>query len=240
MEYWKVLFSGYKSDQELLREALCTVGNGYFATRGAAEESSSGKYHYPGTYLAGGYNRLETEIAGKIIENEDLVNWPDWTVLKFKPENGEWFDLEKVRIIEYEQELNLKDGILERRIQFEDEEKRATVLNTRRIVSMSSMHFAAIEWKLTPKNWSGKIIIHSALDGTVINNGVARYRELNSKHLKVLNKGTFEENNIFLKVMTNQSEIVMAQAARTSVYFDLFDSPVERKTIQKKSVLRRN
>jgi alpha,alpha-trehalase len=37
---------------ERLREALCTVGNGYMATRGAAPESSAGEHHYPGTYLA--------------------------------------------------------------------------------------------------------------------------------------------------------------------------------------------
>jgi hypothetical protein len=38
----------------------------------------AGGAHCPGTYLAGGYNRLETEIAGRVIENEDLVNWPNW------------------------------------------------------------------------------------------------------------------------------------------------------------------
>ena len=38
-----------------LREALCTLGNGYFATRGAAEEADADEIHYPGTYLAGGY-----------------------------------------------------------------------------------------------------------------------------------------------------------------------------------------
>nr|MBA3901383.1 glycoside hydrolase family 65 protein [Bacteroidota bacterium] len=89
----------------------------------------------------------------------------------------------------------------------------------------------AIEWKLTPKNWAGKIIIHSALDGSVINSGVERYRALNSKHLKVLEKGSFEEDGIFLKVMANQSEVVMALAAKTTATFDLYDSCIERKTV---------
>ena len=39
--------------QERLREALCTVGNGYLATRGAAPESVADGVHYPGTYVAG-------------------------------------------------------------------------------------------------------------------------------------------------------------------------------------------
>ena len=37
-----------------------------------------------GTYLAGGYNRLQTEIAGRIVENEDLVNLPNWLSLSFR------------------------------------------------------------------------------------------------------------------------------------------------------------
>lgn len=41
-----------------LREALCVVGNGLYATRGAAEESCADGTHYPATYLAGAFNRL--------------------------------------------------------------------------------------------------------------------------------------------------------------------------------------
>ncbi len=40
--------------------------------------------HYPGTYLAGGYNRLRTDIAGRVVENEDLVNFPNWLALTFR------------------------------------------------------------------------------------------------------------------------------------------------------------
>jgi len=76
MDEWALVYEGFDPDQEGLREALCVLGNGYFATRGAAPEVAAGDGHYPGTYLAGGYNRLQTEIAGRIVENEDLVNLP--------------------------------------------------------------------------------------------------------------------------------------------------------------------
>lgn len=231
METWKIIYSDYKPEDEKLREALCTLGNGYFATRGAIEGSPDQERHYPGTYLAGGYNRLETEIHGRVIENEDLVRWPDWTVLKFRPENGEWFNIDQVDLKSFEQELDLKEGFLERRILFTDKEQRETLLISRRIVSMFNMHLAAIEWELIPQNWSGKITVHSALDGGVTNNGVARYRDFNSKHLKLLDKGNFEEDGIFLKMLSSQSEIVMAQAAKTRIYFELYDSFIDRKTI---------
>lgn len=74
MSTWSFVYDGFDPENEDLREALCTLGNGYFATRGAAAESVADNIHYPGTYLAGGYNRLKTEIAGREIENEDLVN----------------------------------------------------------------------------------------------------------------------------------------------------------------------
>ena len=94
------------------------------------------------------------------------------------------------------------------------------------------MHLGVIEWELVPKNWSGKITVHSALNGDVTNSGVARYSDLNQVHLKVLEKGNIEEDAIFMKVMSSQSEIVMAQAAKTSIYFDIRDSYIERRTLQ--------
>ena len=35
---WSVIYEHWDPAQQPLREALCTLGNGYFATRGAAEE----------------------------------------------------------------------------------------------------------------------------------------------------------------------------------------------------------
>jgi alpha,alpha-trehalase len=50
---WDFTYEGYDPQSEKLREALCTLGNGYFATRGAAPESKADQVHYPGTYAAG-------------------------------------------------------------------------------------------------------------------------------------------------------------------------------------------
>ena len=74
---WVLVYEGFDPAKQGLRESLCALGNGVFVTRAAAEESRADGTHYPGTYLAGGYNRLATEVAGKTIVNEDLVNFPD-------------------------------------------------------------------------------------------------------------------------------------------------------------------
>ena len=232
MNSWKLIYEDFQPSKESLREALCTLGNGYFATRGAAPESEADKIHYPGTYLAGGYNRLKTDIAGRVVENEDLVNMPNWLLTKFRPEGGEWFNLMSVHILSYRQELNMKEGILLRRAKFRDREDRETTLIQRRFVHMESMHLAALETTIIPENWSGPIQIHSALDGTLINAGVERYKQLNNKHLEPIKTGALDEDVIYLLVETNSSSLRLAEAARIRVYSENEQIEVERKLIE--------
>ena len=55
---WRLVYEGYDPWHEGHREALTTLGNGRMATRGAAPEARDDTVHYPGTYLAGHYNRV--------------------------------------------------------------------------------------------------------------------------------------------------------------------------------------
>ena len=217
---WLLVYDSFDPAEEMLREALCTLGNGYFAIRGAACEAQADDVHYPGTYLAGGYNRLKTEISGHVVENEDLVNMPNGLLLKFKIEGGDWFKLSEAEILSYRQELDIKQGILTRSVRFRDKQKRETTFIYRRIVHMGNMHIAAMEATITPENWSGNLCIHSALDGTVINAGVARYRKLNSKHLNPLETGTCGEDSVYLVTETNQSRVRIALAQKTNFFVD--------------------
>jgi alpha,alpha-trehalase len=109
---WVLAYDGFDSPGEELREALCTLGNGYFATRGAAPEAAAGEVHYPGTYVAGLYNRLVSRVAGREVENEDLVNVPNWLPLTIRPEGGPWLDLHQLEVLAYRQELDLRRGVL--------------------------------------------------------------------------------------------------------------------------------
>jgi trehalose/maltose hydrolase-like predicted phosphorylase len=42
-------YDRFVSEEEGLREALTSTGNGYFCTRGAAEWEDAHDVHYPGT-----------------------------------------------------------------------------------------------------------------------------------------------------------------------------------------------
>ncbi len=225
---WQLTYKGYAPEEEGLREALCTLGNGYFATRGAGFECWADGIHYPGTYLAGGYNRLQTAIAGRTIENEDLVNLPNWLPINFRIAGGDWFSLDHMEILSYEQGLDIKRGILQRRIHFKDQDGRETRLFTRRFVSMADMHMAALEVTIIPANWSGVLEVRSSLDGRVINSGVARYRALHNRHLEPVEARQLDEDTVLLKVRTNKSKLTVAQAARTRAFRGKSQVVVER------------
>jgi len=92
------------------------------------------------------------------------------------------------------------------------------------------MHLAALEMTITPQNWSGKTEIRSAVDGSVINSGVARYRQLNSVHLEPLGTEQVTDDTVLLKTRTTQSEISMGMAARTRVTIDGKDVVAARET----------
>jgi alpha,alpha-trehalase len=215
---WTIAFEGYDPDQEGLREALCALGNGVFVTRGAAEEVTADNVHYPGTYIAGGYNRLASEVAGQTIVNEDLVNFPNWLCLTWRHDDGDWIDFNKVEILSYRRVLDLKQGLLERSYAVRDEQGRTTSVVSRRIVHMRYPHIAALQYTITPDDWSGRIHIRSMLDGAVKNTGVARYRQLNPNHVIVINKGTVAPEGVYLLAKTTQSRLEVAEAARTRVF----------------------
>ena len=232
---WRLVYEGFDPENEGLREALCTLGNGYFCTRGASPESVTDDVHYPGTYLAGGYNRLKTEIAGRIIENEDLVNMPNWLALSFRIDGEDWFSLSDVEVLEYRQELDIRHGILYRRIRFQDKQDRITRLTERRMVSMDDVHLAGLETTLTSENWSGTVEFRTAIDGRVVNNGVERYKGLNNRHLHPLEAEESGGDTIFLKVETNQSKLQVSICARTRVFKNGRRCFVKRRTLAQNS-----
>ncbi len=220
---WKIIYHEYKPDHQHLREALCTLGNGYFASRGAfsaahISHSFADNPHYPATYLAGAFNKLKSKVAGEVIENESIVNWPNWLFLTFEHKDGVRFHIDEVEILRFKQTLHLKLGQLSIDVDFRDKLGRESNLQTCRVVSMDDAHLGALEWRLTAQNWSGEIDIISGLEGNVLNRGVPRYSDLNSEHVKVQEKGNYGEDVLYMLSATNHACFSLAQAVRTNVF----------------------
>jgi beta-phosphoglucomutase family hydrolase len=217
---WIVSYDNFIPEQEGRRESLCALGNGKFCTRGASAAAKADTVHYPGTYVAGGYNTVWLEVDEQRFESEELVNMPNWLCLNFRIGDGDWFDLSSLKILNYSQRLNLRQGILYKDVTFRDRDGRETTLSERRFVHMRYSHLAGIEIALTAVNWSGNLTIRTALDGGIFNSGdQVDPRFIAEKHLNTIDRSADGET-LFLKVRTTDSELVVAEAARTVVSID--------------------
>ncbi|MGC9351188.1 MAG: trehalose-phosphatase, partial [Sulfurovum sp.] len=234
---WALAYNGYDPGKEKLREILCALGNGYFVTRAAFPGVKADEVHYPGTYIAGGYNRLKTQIAGKTVKNEDLVNMPDWLVLRFRVGEGDWWSIDETNIIFFRQELDIEEGVLHRLIHVCDVQERETRIIERRLVNMVDKHTAALELTVIPVNWSGVIEVESGINGNIKNEGVQRYRKLANQHLKLIEHREVDEETLLLKMQTVQSELTIAQTVRTRIYRDNEPVSVKAKGIKERAYI---
>ncbi len=216
---WSVLYKDYDREKEKVREALLTTGNGFFATRGAMEESTAGKYNYPASYMTGFYNRRKSKVSDRWVENEDFVNFINWLPVNFRVEGGEWFDPNRHPFSLIERRLDLKTGMLYRSLIVNHEDGKKTLVGSRRIVSMADPHLGELEYSVTPLNYSGRLELFSALDGNLINEGVERYSELDQHHLDQLDRGTMNGLD-YVIVKTNQSDITVSVAQKLEVTLD--------------------
>lgn len=222
MAKWTWTYEGYDPAEETLRESLCSLGNGYFATRGAAPECVDDTVHYPGTYVAGLYNRLSSEVAGQTVRNEDMVNLPNWLPLRFRLHHseglgpGDWFTPDGPSLVSYRQQLDLRAGVFERDLCYQDAAGRRLRVRQSRLVHMDDPHLAALRTEFTAEDFEGDLDVESALDAGVTNNGVSRYRQLNGQHLTEIRSGSPDDGTVWVSARTTTSAIGIALAARTT------------------------
>ena len=217
---WVLTYHGFDAAQEGTREALCTLANGYLGTRGAAPECRADQVHYPGTYLAGVYNRVHTSLNGRLVEDEHLVNAPNWLPLRFALAEGHWFTPGSPEVVEYRQDLDLRRGVLTRLVRLRDGAGHVTRVTSERFVSQHARHLAALRTTFEAENWSGRARVQSALDGGVVNAGVRAGASLTNQHLQTVRADEIGDDTVLLETITSQSRITLAMAARTQVLCD--------------------
>ncbi|MGF1598471.1 MAG: glycoside hydrolase family 65 protein [Acidimicrobiales bacterium] len=240
LDDWPTLtYHTYDPGAEKLREALCAVGNGVWVTRGAQPWGDADDIHYPATYLAGGYDRATSDVNGRPVENEDLVNFPNWLPITFRFGRGPFFGVDDVELLDYRQDLLLGQGRLERRLRCRDGDGRVFRLTEERLIHMEHRHlgFQRVTIELEERsgdhggdgddgNDDGRdsdrgdggepLEIRIAIDGAVRNRGVDRYAALQDRHVEVLETGG-EHDRIWLRARTISSHLEVGMGTRVRV-----------------------
>ncbi|MFZ2625693.1 MAG: HAD family hydrolase [Propionibacterium sp.] len=211
---WMLIYEGFDPAHEAHREALTTLGNGYLGTRGAAPESGADGVHYPGTYLAGVYNRLTSQVGGRSRQDEHLVNAPNWLVLDLRVGQGAWWSQGGLSMVAERRELDLRRGVLTRTATLADPQGRRLLVTQRRLVSMARPHLAALETTVVALGWETRVQVRAGVDTSVVNANVADDAALANRHLRVLNAVAEAGGRLLVEVETSQSHIRIAAASR--------------------------
>jgi beta-phosphoglucomutase family hydrolase len=214
---WVLAYAGFDPAHEGHREALTTVGNGYLGTRGAAPERLADGVHYPGSYLAGVYNRLTSMIAGREVEDEHVVNAPNWLLLDLRVGDGQWWSAGGLPAADERRELDLRRGVLTRTAVLTDAAGRRLCVTQRRLASMDRPHLAALETTLVADGWSDTVTVRSGIDAGVTNANVAEYAALANRHLTNIEGRDAAPDTLVVLAETSQSRIRIATAARTTI-----------------------
>lgn len=212
---WSIIETSFDPTRLNHSETVFTQGNGYLGTRGVFEE------RYPGEQRTTFVNGVFDDVPVVFTE---LVNFPDWLDLEIIL-NGERFNLTEGNLISFERCLDLRNGLLLRRIRWTSPQGLTTELKFKRFISFADVHFACLQVEITAEDYSGSIEIRSGLDACTDN--------LNFKHWKLLEQG-FNDHMYWLHLKTQKTGIeagisqrlqITAAAPLQETFWDTYGRP---------------
>lgn len=171
---WQIIEREFEIEKNHHNEAIFALGNGYMGIRGILEEDYTGPpwTTTPGVYVNGIYGSEKIyygEDAPDLPERtQTLLNLADWSVINLYLAE-EKFDMLQGKVTNYSRTLDLREGVLRRSLIWESRKGRKIRLNITRLVSLVEPHIAAINYSVQPLNFSGRIIIETAINGAVCN-----------------------------------------------------------------------
>lgn len=211
---WHLDYYGeYSGKRNYGQEAMLTIGNGYFGLRGAYVESNADQDNYPGMYVAGVYNQLTTNINGRDVINEDLVNLPNSQFISFGVDHQKPFKIKKEDIQDIYRSLDLKTGVLTTTLHIQLSTGHILQVRATKVANMTNWHRYAIKYEIKPINFSGSLQVYSEIDGSVINGNVERYADFNQHHLDIIGMSA-HDNQISMTGQTKTSKVAFVINAK--------------------------
>src|SRR6056297_3692206 len=168
---WLIVEEGFHPEMQKSSESIFSLGNGRMGQRANFEEDYSGET-LQGNYVAGVYYPDKTRVGwwknGYPEYFAKVLNAANWIgivpILK-----DEELDLAKCEVSNFRRELNMKEGYLSRSFEATMQNGVSIKVEAIRFLSMVDDETAAIRYKVTPLNYSGKVKFRCFIDGDIIN-----------------------------------------------------------------------
>ncbi len=168
VEPWRIVEDEFIPAKNLITESVFSVANEYMGLRGCFDEPFGGET-LAGTYINGIYAKQRIDYAWQRIGfpsyDNLIINTTNWLRLDVEV-GGETFDMATAGIGDYERALDMKQGILTRKLVWTAADGAETELRWERFVSHDDRHCGAVRFSLKALNHSKPVKLRFALDAT--------------------------------------------------------------------------
>src|SRR5580692_5518052 len=161
---WHLIEKRYHPEFMSHLETMLALGNGYLGMRGCPEEG--GPYAENSTLINGFYETRPIvygeEAYGFPKTGQTILNLTDSKTIKLFVDD-EPFWLSSANLLSYDRRLNMKSGTLDREVVWETPAGKQLQITSRRLVSLTDRHAAAISYRVTLLNASAPLVISSEM-----------------------------------------------------------------------------
>ncbi|HIQ00328.1 TPA: beta-phosphoglucomutase [Candidatus Bipolaricaulota bacterium] len=199
------------------RETVLAVGNGYLSTRGTYEEKHPGELR--ATLINGVYDPVPIYFT-------ELANCPDWTRVELEVE-GERFSPGSGRVLTEGRTLDLRDGVLRRRVRWRTPRGQQVEIQTMRFASLAEPHLCLQSYAVTPLTEEVQVRLEVPLEAAPGNPGLPPLPEVPLNHWEVLASDA-EGRQVHLLLRTRRSGIELAASLGVRIH----GVPEERVEVQ--------
>ena len=161
---WCLIEKSSPPDFAAQMETVLALANGYLGMRGVHEEG--GPFVQNGTFINGFYETwpivYAEEAYGFARTGQTMLNVTDSKIIRLLVDD-EPFWLPHANLRNYERRLNMKGGYLDREILWETGSGKHVRIRSRRLVSFTQRHVAAISYEVTVLNSAAPVVISSEM-----------------------------------------------------------------------------
>ena len=164
VEPWAVRVTGFDLDSLGQAESVFALSNGHIGLRGNLDEGEP--FALPGTYLNSFYELRPLPYAeagyGYPESGQTIVNVTNGKIIRLLVDD-EPFDVRYGRLLDHGRELDLRAGVLRRRVDWQSPSGTTARVTSTRLVSFAQRSIAAIEYVVQPLEEPIRVVVQSEL-----------------------------------------------------------------------------